>query len=306
MEVIEAEPEAPEPRPGPIVKVAQDLSLPQEPAPGPSPEVHSAPVPVLELHNAPPIMSPAPAPAPDGKPAGGVDYHPGSPPELAPRPLADVDPAPAATPQLHRTPAIPSLAPLLAPDEQLAGGLDSYPQPPPELAPVSPGEVDPAPPPTPELHKAPAIPSPPPSLAPDAKPAGASDSYPGPPPEPAPRPQADVDPAPIPTPELDVAQVLLQLYHQCQMVRWIPILDYLQNQSLDHQLMSILLLLQHRSSTEHQLFHDQLQRLHQMKSQLEGQILIQGYTQNWLLDRQLMSILLLLLLLLLHQHWSSV
>ncbi|XP_023591574.1 iron-sulfur cluster assembly 1 homolog, mitochondrial isoform X1 [Trichechus manatus latirostris] len=114
----------PEPRPVPVVKVAQDISLPQELAPGTSHGVHSAPAPALELHSTPPITSPAPAPAPVGEHAGGVDSQPGSPPEPAPGPLADVDPAPAPTPELHRAPAIPSTAPALA-SEEPAGESDT-------------------------------------------------------------------------------------------------------------------------------------------------------------------------------------
>ncbi|XP_049726664.1 uncharacterized protein LOC126068268 [Elephas maximus indicus] len=44
MEVTEAEPEALKPGPAPTAKEAQELTLPQEPAPGQSPGVHSAPV----------------------------------------------------------------------------------------------------------------------------------------------------------------------------------------------------------------------------------------------------------------------
>nr|XP_023398373.1 uncharacterized protein LOC111749276 [Loxodonta africana] len=246
MEVTETEPEAPEPRPGPVVKVAQDPSLPRELAPAPCSGVHSAPVPAPELHSTPPITSPAPEPSPDGEPAGGVDSHPGSPPELAPRPLADVNPTPATTLELHTTPALSSPAPALAPDEEPVGG---------------------------------------------------SESYPGPPSEPTPGPLATVSPAPAPTPELDVAQALLQLHHQHPMdnwmERWIPTLDYFQNRNLDHQLMSILLLLQHRSSVEHQLFHDELQLWQQRASPMEVRILNLGHLQSQRMDNLVMWILVL-------------
>nr|XP_023398376.1 diacylglycerol kinase kappa-like [Loxodonta africana] len=157
MEVTETEPEAPEPRPGPVVKVAQDPSLSRELAPAPCSGVYSAPVLAPELHSTPPITSPAPEPAPDGEPAGGVDSHPGSPPELAPRPLADVNPTPATTLELHTTPAISSPAPALAPDEEPAGGSESYPGPPSESTPGPLATVSPAPAPTPELDVAQAL-----------------------------------------------------------------------------------------------------------------------------------------------------
>ncbi|XP_049717992.1 ral guanine nucleotide dissociation stimulator-like isoform X4 [Elephas maximus indicus] len=246
MEVTETEPEVLEPRPGPVVTVAQDPSLPQELGPAPCSGVYSAPVLAPELHSTPPITSPAPEPAPDGEPAGGVDSHPESPPEGPPGPLAVVSPAPAATPELHTTPAILSPAPTLASDEEPAGG---------------------------------------------------SESYPGPPSEPAPGPLATVNPAPALTPELSVAQALLQLHHQHPMdnwmERWIPILGYFQNRNLGHQLMSILLLLQHRSSVEHQLFHDELQLWQQRASPMEVRILNLGHLQSQRMDNLVMWILVL-------------
>nr|XP_023410578.1 wiskott-Aldrich syndrome protein family member 1-like isoform X1 [Loxodonta africana] len=295
---------APDPGPVPLVKVARGLPLPQRPSPGLSPGVHPAPVPASELYSKLSITLPAAAPAPDGEPAGTVDFHPGSPPEPTAGPLADVSPAPAATLELHKTLASPSPAPLPAPDEEMAGGLDCYPGPPPEPASVPPGEVDPTSAPTMELHTGPAIPSLAFVVAPDEKPAGWSDSYPGPPPEPTTGPVAVVDPSPSSTPELDVAQVLPQLRHQrqmeSQMERWIPTLDHLQNQILGHQLKSILLLLQRRSSTEQQLFHHQLQLWQQMDSPLEVQILNLGHLQSRFLDHLVVSILVL------HRHRSSI
>ncbi|XP_049726770.1 ral guanine nucleotide dissociation stimulator-like isoform X1 [Elephas maximus indicus] len=253
MEVTEPQPEAPEPRPGPVVKVAQDPSLPQELAPAPCSGVYSAPVLAPELHSTPPIISPAPAPAPDREAAGGVDSQPGSPPELALGSLADVSPASDATAELHTTPAISSPAPALAPD----GG-----------------------------------------------PAGGSESYPGPPSELAPGPLATVNPAPAPIPELDVAQALLQLHHQHPMdnwmERWIPILGFFQNRNLDHQLMSILLLLQHRSSVEQQLFHDQLQLWQQRNSPMDVRILNLDHLESETLDNLVMEILVL------NRHRSSI
>uniref|UniRef100_G3U735 N-terminal Ras-GEF domain-containing protein n=1 Tax=Loxodonta africana TaxID=9785 RepID=G3U735_LOXAF len=114
-------------------------------------EPEAAPVLALELHSTPPITLPAPEPAPDGEPAGGVDSHPGSPPELAPGPPADVNPTPATTLELHTTPAISSPAPALAPDEEPGGGSESYPGPPSEPTPGPLATVSPAPAPTPEL-----------------------------------------------------------------------------------------------------------------------------------------------------------
>nr|XP_010600718.1 SH3 domain-containing protein C23A1.17-like [Loxodonta africana] len=246
MEVTETELEAPERRPGQVVKVAQDPSLPQELAPAPCPGVYSAPVLAPELHSTPPITSPAPVPAPDGEPAGGVGLHPGSPPELAPTPLANVKPTPATTLELHTTLAISSPVPALEPDEEPAGG---------------------------------------------------SESYPGPPSEAAPRPLATVNPAPAPTPGLNVAQALLQLHHQHhmdnRMERRIPILGYFQNRNLDHQLMSILLLLQHRSSVEHQLFHDELQLWQQRDNPMDFRILNLGHLHSQRMDNLVIWILVL-------------
>ncbi|XP_049726953.1 ral guanine nucleotide dissociation stimulator-like [Elephas maximus indicus] len=204
MEVTEAEPEALKPGPAPTAKEAQELTLPQEPAPGQSPGVHSAPVAAPQLHGIPPIMSSAPALAPDRELAERMDPSPGPPPELAPKPLADVNPAPA----------------------------------------------------------------------------------------------------PVPTLESDGAQVFPQLHHQhqmeSQMERWIPIQSHLQNGILDCQLTSILLLLQDRRSTEHQLFHQELQLWQQTGNPLEVHILKRGHRLSRILDHLVMSILIL------YRHRSSI
>ncbi|XP_049726655.1 ral guanine nucleotide dissociation stimulator-like [Elephas maximus indicus] len=77
------------------------------------------------------------------------------------------------------------------------------------------------------------------------------------------------------------------------MERWIPTLDYFQNRNLDQQLMSILLLLQHRSSVEHQLFHDELQLWQQRASPMEVRILNLGHLQSQRMDNLVMWILVL-------------
>nr|XP_023396711.1 basic proline-rich protein-like isoform X1 [Loxodonta africana] len=195
---------------------------PPELSHGPQADCDIKPAAVLELSVPTGPSSPAPVQALDEGTIAKADFNPEPRVDLDPGPPGVVGPTPTSPPGPRVAPGPPHTALSHAPEEEPIGKLNSSAEPPPELNPGPPVDVDSIPSGTADVDTALGHPCLVLAEAPEEESAGKWNPYRGPPPEPSVEPPTRIDPVPAATLGLTVAlgppSTALALVPECKQV----------------------------------------------------------------------------------------